>query len=148
LFISLHSYFMTGSCSTVNPQVRGVEYCFFIYVCSSNARRWALGILYGYKVLLQAITVIMALKTRRVKVRGVDDYQEIIMATYFTSFCAGNYPHCQLHCGGHDQHFHQHYKSQLLHWGHCNHPAGFCAQGNQQPSDIEVYLFFACICEV
>jgi len=77
---------MTESCSAVNPQARGVEYHYFVYVCSSEARKWALGILYGYKVVLQAITVIMALKTRKVKVRGVDDYREIIMATYLTSF--------------------------------------------------------------
>jgi len=63
-----------------------VEYHYFVYVCSSEARKWALGILYGYKVVLQAITVIMALKTRKVKVRCVDDYREIIMATYLTSF--------------------------------------------------------------
>ena len=28
----------------------------------------------------------MALRTRKVKVRGVDDYQEIILATYLSSF--------------------------------------------------------------
>ena len=69
-----------------HPQVRGVQYNFFVYICSSDARKYTLGILYGYKVVLQAITVVMALKTRKVKVRGVDDYREIIMATYLTSF--------------------------------------------------------------
>ena len=28
----------------------------------------------------------MALRTRKVKVRGVDDYREIVMATYLSSF--------------------------------------------------------------
>ena len=78
-------------CVTVNifldhSQVRGVEYHFFVIICSSDARKFTLGVLYGYKVVLQAITVIMALKTRKVKVRGLDDYREIIMATYLTSF--------------------------------------------------------------
>ena len=41
---------------------------------------------YDYKAVLQAATVIMALKTRKVKVRGLDDCWEIIMATYLTSF--------------------------------------------------------------
>jgi len=63
-----------------------VEHCFSIYMCSSIARKCTLGVLYGYKVVFQAVTVIMALKTRKVKVRGLDDYREIIMATYLTSF--------------------------------------------------------------
>jgi len=47
-----------------------------------------LGVLYGYKALLQVATVVMALKTRKVKVQGLDayDYREIVMATYFTCF--------------------------------------------------------------
>ena len=79
-----YSCIITESCS--NPQVRGVEYRFSIYVCSSIARQCTLGVLYGYKVILQAVTVVMALKTRKVKVQGLDDYREIIMATYLTSF--------------------------------------------------------------
>ena len=67
-------------------QLRGVEYHYFIYICSSTGRDITLGVLYGYKAVLQGATVIMALKTRKVKVRGLDDCQEIIMATYLTSF--------------------------------------------------------------
>ena len=80
-------------------QLRGVEYHYFIYICSSTGRDITLGVLYGYKAVLQGATVIMALeiKTRKVKVRGLDDCQEIIMATSL------------IVCGGHDQHFHQHY---------------------------------------
>ena len=44
-----------------------------------------LGVLYGYKTTIQAATVIMALRTRKIKVRGVDDYREIILATYLSS---------------------------------------------------------------
>ena len=63
-----------------------VEYQNYIYICSSIARDATLGVLYSYKILLQAVTVVMALKTRKVKVQGLDDYREIVMATYLTSF--------------------------------------------------------------
>ena len=63
-----------------------MEYHYFIYICSSVARDITLGVLYGYKAVLQVATVIMALKTRKVRVQGLDDYREIIMATYLTCF--------------------------------------------------------------
>ena len=44
-----------------------------------------LGVLYGYKALIQTVTVILALKTRKVKVKGLDDYREIVLATYLSS---------------------------------------------------------------
>jgi len=69
-----------------NSQIREVEYHYFIYICSSTGRDITLGVLYGYKAVLQGATVIMALKRRHVKVRGLNDWQEIITATYLTSF--------------------------------------------------------------
>ena len=36
--------------------------------------------------VLQCATVIMSLKTRKVNIQGLNDWQEIIMATYLTSF--------------------------------------------------------------
>ena len=63
-----------------------VEYRYFIYVCSSTARSITLGVLYGYKAVLQVATFVMALKTRKVNVQGMDDYREIVMATYLTCF--------------------------------------------------------------
>ena len=63
-----------------------MEYHYFIYICSSTGRDITLGVLYGYKAILQGATVIMALKTRQVKVRGLNDWQEIVLATYLTSF--------------------------------------------------------------
>ena len=50
-----------------------------------------------------------------------------------------NYLHCQLHHGGWNEQFHCCHKSQLLHWGHCNHCTGFCSQGNQV-----TYFFLFC----
>ena len=45
-----------------------------------------LAVLYGYKAIMQVATLIMALKTRKVKVQGLDDYREIVLATYLSSF--------------------------------------------------------------
>ena len=70
----------------VSSQVRGVEYRYFIYICSSTARDVTLGLLYGYKTVLQAVTLVMALKTRKVKVQGLNDYREVVLATYITCF--------------------------------------------------------------
>jgi len=70
----------------LNSQIMEVEYHYFIYTCSSAAWNITLGILYGYKALLQVATFVMALKTRKVNVQGMDDYREIVMATYLTCF--------------------------------------------------------------
>ena len=61
-----------------------METRYYVYLCSSTARDITLAVLYGYKAIIQAATVIMALKTRKVKVRGLDDYREIILATYLS----------------------------------------------------------------
>ena len=63
-----------------------MEYRYFIYTCNSLARDVTLGVLYGYKILLHLATVVMALKTRKVKVKGLNDYREIVLATYVSSF--------------------------------------------------------------
>jgi len=63
-----------------------VEYHYFIYNCSSTSQDITLGVLYGYKAVLQGATVIMALKTRKVNIQGLNDWQEIVMTTYLTSF--------------------------------------------------------------
>ena len=62
------------------------EYRYFIYTCNSTARDYTQGALYGYKVVLQLATVIMAIKSRKVKIQGVNDCREIILATYISSF--------------------------------------------------------------
>ena len=63
-----------------------VEFQYFIYTCNSIARDITLGVLYGYKLLLHLATVVMALKTRKVRVKGLNDYREIVLATYVSSF--------------------------------------------------------------
>ena len=66
-------------------QVFRVKYQYFIFVCTSTERQITLGILYGYKALLQILAVILALKTRKVQVKGLDDSMYIIAATYLSS---------------------------------------------------------------
>lgn len=45
----------------------------------------ALGILYGYKGLLQVVAILFAFSTRKVKVKGLDDAKYIAIAVYVTS---------------------------------------------------------------
>ena len=67
-------------------QARVIETQYFTYICTSKHRGVVLVLLYGYKALIQVTAVILALKTRKVKVHGLDDYREIILGTYFSSF--------------------------------------------------------------
>lgn len=58
---------------------------YYIYVCDSVARDISLGILYGYKALLQVISLILAFSVRKVKVKVVNDSPYITFAIYVTS---------------------------------------------------------------
>ena len=67
------------------PQELGIITEYSTYVCSSTARNVFLGILYGYKMLLQVIALVLAFSTRKVKVKGLDDSKYIAAAIYVTS---------------------------------------------------------------
>ena len=67
-------------------QEREVVTCYFTYICSSTARDIFLGVLYGYKMVLQVIALVFAITTHNVKVKGLNDSKYIIAATYVTSF--------------------------------------------------------------
>ena len=58
---------------------------YFIYVCDSTIRDKILGILYGYKMVLQVIALVLAFSIRKVKVKGLNDAKYIAAATYVTS---------------------------------------------------------------
>ena len=45
----------------------------------------ALGVLYGYKALLQIVAILFAFSTRKVKVKGLNDAKYIAIAVYVTS---------------------------------------------------------------
>ena len=56
-----------------------------MYICSSTARDIFLGILYGYKMVMQVIALVLAFINRKVKVKGLDDAKYIAAAIYVTS---------------------------------------------------------------
>ena len=59
------------------------DYC--INICDSTARDVFLGILYGYKMILQIIALLLAFSIRKVKVKGLNDSKYIGAAIYVTS---------------------------------------------------------------
>ena len=56
-----------------------------IAICHSKSRDIALGVLYGYKGLLQVVAILFAFSIRKVKVKGLDDAKYIAIAVYVTS---------------------------------------------------------------
>ena len=58
---------------------------FYVYICTSEARNIFLGVLYGYKMVLQAIALLLAFSIRRVKVKGLNDAKYVAAAVYATS---------------------------------------------------------------
>ena len=66
-------------------QELGVITEFCIYICTSEARNIFLGVLYGYKMVLQAIALLLAFSIRRVKVKGLNDAKYVAAAVYVTS---------------------------------------------------------------
>ena len=54
-------------------------------MCDSTAHDIFLGVLYGYKMLLQIIALILAFSIRKVKVKGLDDAKYIGATIYVTS---------------------------------------------------------------
>ena len=55
------------------PQELGIITHYYMYICSSTARDIFLGILYGYKMVMQVIAFVLAFSTRKVKVKGLND---------------------------------------------------------------------------
>ena len=56
-----------------------------VYICDSTTRDIFLGILYGYKMVLQVIALLLAFSIRKVKVKGLDDAKYIAASIYVTS---------------------------------------------------------------
>ena len=72
-------------CTHFSSQEREIVTLYFTHICSSTARDIFLGILYGYKMVLQVIALVFAFATRKVKVKGLDDSKYIAAAVYVTS---------------------------------------------------------------
>ncbi len=66
-------------------QALDIETDYYIYVCDSTAHSIFLGVLYGYKMVLQGIALLLAFSIRKVKVKGLNDAKYIGAAIYVTS---------------------------------------------------------------
>ena len=66
-------------------QIRERTVHYFVYVCNSRSRSITLGVLYGYKALLQIVALVFAVSIRKVQIKGLNDAIYIIAAIYVTS---------------------------------------------------------------
>lgn len=66
-------------------QDEGIPQMFYFYYCTSPSRDIWLGVSYAYKLLLQAIAVYFAFRTRNIKIKALNDSNFITAITYVTS---------------------------------------------------------------
>lgn len=66
-------------------QILEETFHYFVFVCNSRSRYITLGILYGYKALLQIVALIFAVSIRKVHIKGLNNAVYIISAIYVTS---------------------------------------------------------------
>ena len=66
-------------------QATAEHHKYFLYVCESEGQVILYAVLFGYKGLLQAIALLLAFRTRNVKVKGLDDSVYIAASIYVTS---------------------------------------------------------------
>ncbi len=75
--------------SSLNPSkamgIDGIGPRIAPYICESIARDIFLGILYGYKMLLQIFAIVLAFAICKVKIKGLDDAKYIGATIYVTS---------------------------------------------------------------
>ena len=57
----------------------------FIFIHESRVHSIAVGILFGYKGVLQLLALLLAFRTRKIKVKGLDDAKSIIAAVYIST---------------------------------------------------------------
>ena len=66
-------------------QATAEHYKYFLYVCESEGQVVLYAVLFGYKGLLQVLALLLAFRTRNVKVKGLDDSVYIAASVYVTS---------------------------------------------------------------
>ena len=66
-------------------QATAEEHKYFLYVCESEGQLILYSILFGYKGVLQALALLLAFRTRHVKVKGLDDSVYIAASIYVSS---------------------------------------------------------------
>ena len=68
--------------------MQDIVYEYYFFICDSTSRDISLGVLYGYKALLQVIALAFSFSIRKVKIKGLDDAKSIALAAYVTSIVA------------------------------------------------------------
>ena len=68
---------------SLQPQEIITEY--YVYICTSTSYDIVVGVLYGYKMVLQVVALGLAFSIRRVKVKGLDDSKYVAATIYVTS---------------------------------------------------------------
>ena len=63
----------------------GYKFDYYVYICDSPSRYILLGIVFAYKAILQVMALFLAFRTRRVKVKGLNDSKYIAAIIYVTS---------------------------------------------------------------
>ena len=76
---------MDNYSAIIKLQVQGIITKYYVYICDSTARSVFLGVLYGYKMVLQVIALVLAFSIRKVKVKGLNDAKFIGASIYVTS---------------------------------------------------------------
>jgi gamma-aminobutyric acid type B receptor len=61
------------------------QHKYFFYICESDGQVVLYAILFGYKGILQVLALLLAFRTRNVKVKGLDDSVYIAASVYVTS---------------------------------------------------------------
>ena len=65
--------------------MQGRVYEYYFYFCDSASRDIILGVLYGYKALLQILALAFSFSVRKIKIKGLNDAKSIALAVYLTS---------------------------------------------------------------
>ena len=76
---------VTALMTSLFLQATAEHYKYFLYVCESEGQVVLYAVLFGYKGLLQVLALLLAFRTRNVKVKGLDDSVYIAASVYVTS---------------------------------------------------------------
>ena len=66
-------------------QATAEHHKYFLYICESDGQVYLYAVLFGYKGVLQILALLLAFRTRNVKVKGLDDSVYIGASVYVTS---------------------------------------------------------------
>lgn len=69
----------------LHPQEQERHHNYYVYVCNSKSQYITLGILYGYKGVLQVASLVFAFLIRKIQVKGLNNAMYIVGAIYVTS---------------------------------------------------------------